>query len=509
MARPRKGSLGRLPNGEWRLRFPWGGNPQHVHRFGPESAGWTPEQAERERSFVIQQVRRGVYRPPGAPEPPPTARRAPAPTFAVAAANFMLRYRRRMENDATIADVERRLSWVMDIFGPVPVDAVDDGLALTYVDAILAERETIRAAAADGRPLTQEIRDSRGRVYEMRRRALSNTSINRGLDAAKMVLKECRALGQVAEVPTFKQARLKEPPPSRSFLEPLQIEYLLRAADELERQARGLTWEKVRYIRASPAPAVALARELHVSDVLIGKVRRGVVWNGEPGPRNRNDVPRRTPVLTFVLAGPRVSEGCGIDGVHLDLASHPGRLRIAGTKSSAGDRWVPLLPALRDALITHRADFPFGAGDPVFVTRNGRRNTPNNVRKTILNPAVARANELLEADGREPIAHLTPHSLRRTFASILAVCEISQRRAVTLVGHRDYELTARVYQQDIDLSDESMYALERVMGCSLDEAYELLGGRLGRARSRRVSVRNLYDYEKNPSTAAKASRAKG
>jgi integrase len=248
---------------------------------------------------------------------------------------------------------------------------------------------------------------------------------------------------------------------------------------------------------------------LHVSDVLIGRVRRGLVWYGEPGPRHRNDVPRRTPLLTYALAGPRVSEGCGIDGVHLDLASHPGRLRIAGTKSSAGDRWVPLLPALRDALLAYRADYPFGPADPVFGTRNGRRNTPNNIRKTILNPAVERANELLEADGRERIAQLTPHSLRRTFASILAVCEISQRRAVTLVGHRDYELTAKVYQQDIDLSDESMDALERVMGCSLDEAYELLGGRLGRARNRRVSVRNLYGATKKPSTAEAAPGVKG
>ena len=167
-------------------------------------------------------------------------------------------------------------------------------------------------------------------------------------------------------------------------------------------------------------------------------------------------------------------------------------MRIAGIKTSAGDRSVPLLPALRDALLAHRADFPFGPKEPVFATRNGRRNTPNNVRKTVLNPAVERANELLEADGREPIVHLTPHSLRRTFTSILAVCEISQRRAVALVGHRDYELTAKVYQQDIDLSDESIDALERVIGCSLYEAYELLGGRLGRARRARVSVPNLH-----------------
>ena len=59
----------------------------------------------------------------------------------------------------------------MDVFGPEQVDAVDDGLAVRYVDAMLAEREAIRAAAADGHPLIQTIRDSRGRVYQMRHTA--------------------------------------------------------------------------------------------------------------------------------------------------------------------------------------------------------------------------------------------------------------------------------------------------------------------------------------------------
>jgi integrase len=35
-----------------------------------------------------------------------------------------------------------------------------------------------------------------------------------------------------------------------------------------------------------------------------------------------------------------------------------------------------------------------------------------------------RANEILEADGHPLIAHLTPHTLRRTFASILGVCRV-------------------------------------------------------------------------------------
>ncbi len=61
-----------------------------------------------------------------------------------------------------------------------------------------------------------------------------------------------------------------------------------------------------------------------------------------------------------------------------------------------------------------------------------------------------RANELLDADGRPPIAHMTPHTLRRTFASILAVCDVPPRRAMYLMGHTDASFTMSVYQQVLD-----------------------------------------------------------
>jgi integrase len=62
----------------------------------------------------------------------------------------------------------------------------------------------------------------------------------------------------------------------------------------------------------------------------------------------------------------------------------------------------------------------------------------------MLAPLLGRANELLAADGRPPIAHMTPHTLRRTFASILAVCDVPPRRATYLVGHTDPKLTLAV-----------------------------------------------------------------
>ncbi|MBA3407455.1 MAG: hypothetical protein H0U06_05240 [Solirubrobacterales bacterium] len=123
------------------------------------------------------------------------------------------------------------------------------------------------------------------------------------------MLEAARRRGHLISVPDLASATLKAERPQRSFLQPAQIAVVLEAVAQVEDDAGGLTWEKVRTIRASERSAVALARELEVSDVLVGKVRRGELWAGEPGPRNRNDIPRVAPIKTLLLAG-RVSTSC-------------------------------------------------------------------------------------------------------------------------------------------------------------------------------------------------------
>ena len=114
----------------------------------------------------------------------------------------------------------------------------------------------------------------------------------------------------------------------------------------------------------------------------------------------------------------------------------PARPRSA-TKSDAGERNVPIVPTLERRLIEHRERYPNGPGQPAFPTRNGTRQNPDNIRLRILAPIRDRANRQLEVDGRLPIAHVTPHTLRRTFASILAVCDVPPRPAMYLMGHTD------------------------------------------------------------------------
>jgi hypothetical protein len=164
------------------------------------------------------------------------------------------------------------------------------------------------------------------------------------------------------------------------------------------------------------------------------------------------------------------------------------------------------VPVLREHLTDHRLDFPSAGGEPAFPTRNGTRPHPDNVRARILAPLRAHANQLLDADGRVPIAHMTPHTLRRTFASILAACDVPPRRAMYLMGHTDPTLTLAVYQQVLDMGRGSVDRLEEILGCSLAEARAIYNGETVAAG---ISVLNPCSDTKTPPRRAEARRRRG
>ena len=482
MPRPRRGTLKRRSTKRgtsYGVSFSYRGEEFYVH-FGGDWEGWDEERAAEEQRFLMEKVNRGEWtrttRAPSMSEP------TVMPTFQVEASQWLHR-RKLIAGDPdgrskTIRDLEWRLAVVMDKFGPEPIDRLDFALADELVVELCEERAAIERADALGVPLMRSVLDPRtGRRYEARRRGVSNGSIRKALDAAERVLRDARKRGLLTrEVPALKVAAPKSDRPRRSFLEPEQIAAVLRAADLIEAEYRGLSWETVALIRSSGRSAVALGRELGVSDTLVRKVRRGELWNGEPERRNRNDVPRRVIVETLILGGLRVSELCGLDGPHIDLAG--GRLRVprSATKSDAGERNVPIVPALQSRLTEHRERYPNGPGQPAFPTRNGTRQHPDNIRARILAPIRNRANEQLESAGRPQIAHMTPHTLRRTFASILAVCDVPPRRAMYLMGHTDPTLTLAVYQQVLDMGKGSVELLEHTLGCTLTGARAIYNG---------------------------------
>lgn len=243
--------------------------------------------------------------------------------------------------------------------------------------------------------------------------------------------------------------------PDRSFLEVVQVEAFLDAARLLDRDRHEFSWREVCAIRADSRPATQVAREFGVSETLIRRIRRNEIWK-EPG---RRHVARLPLGGALVLSGPRITELCRLDGPDdIDLAARA--VRIPRVKTDAAERVVPMVRTLHEILLRDRIERGAPTAAPAFPTRNGTRQDPDNVRSRLLPRLRERANELLETRGYRKVGHLTPHTLRRTFASLLAEVGVPPRRAMYLIGHTDPTLTMLVYQQVMDMGGGGPEALE-------------------------------------------------
>jgi integrase len=158
------------------------------------------------------------------------------------------------------------------------------------------------------------------------------------------------------------------------------------------------------------------------------------------------------PVLaTLIGAGLRIGEACALDWRNVNLAT--GTLTVRESKTRAGeDRQVDLPLGLADELRAWKARSPRTAqNDPVFVSqaRNRRvaRQTPDNVGRR-LKTAIRRANERLRELGIEPISErVSPHSLRRTYASLRAALRDDPVYIAEQGGWTDPTFVFRVYQR--------------------------------------------------------------
>jgi integrase len=113
----------------------------------------------------------------------------------------------------------------------------------------------------------------------------------------------------------------------------------------------------------------------------------------------------------------------------------------------AGERFVELLPPLRESLTTQRIDHQ-GAGPDalVFATREGTAFLRENFRKRAFAPAVARANEQRAKAGLPPLPErLTPHRLRHTAISLWFAAGWELPRLMEAAGHSDSATTLKVY----------------------------------------------------------------
>lgn len=399
----------------WAIRFRAYGKRRYV-ALGTSDEGWTREKAEKKLGHVLADVERGIWKPEA---PPPDQEPAIEPTFHEFASEWFEGVAPELR-ERTRIDYQWRLS-----NHPLPYFAKHLLSAITVEEVDRYRREKVReskaVAAARQRQLALPEKD-RKRLA----RPLSNGSINKTIRLLAVVLEQAVEYGYLERNPARGRKRLlKEDKPTRSYLQPDQVAALLSAAGKIDADAR------------------------------------------------EGDTRRRRPLLaTLTLAGLRISEALDLRWRDVNLDAR--RLRVAAAKTDAGVREVDLTPALQELLADCRSRSPYTQpGDLVFPTGAGKRDNPSNVRNRFLDSAAKLANADLRAAGREPMPDVTPHSLRRTFISLLLAAGADVPYVMAQAGHTDPKMTLGLYAQVIASKTDHGAALDDLVGIDSSDAADL------------------------------------
>jgi integrase len=155
-----------------------------------------------------------------------------------------------------------------------------------------------------------------------------------------------------------------------------------------------------------------------------------------------------------------VTELCQLERRHINLAT--ATIHVRDAKTAAGVRAVDIRPRLLDELTGYRAALGRAEMDsPAFPTGTGRHRTKDNVRARVILPVLTRANELRARRDQPPIvAHVTPHTFRRTCISFMLAAGFDMPYVQSQVGHRDPAVTLSVYAQVIRRPDRGRLRAE-------------------------------------------------
>jgi integrase len=368
------------------IRFRINGERQSI-TLGTDADGWTYRKAERKLDDVLAQVRAGVWEP----EAPPEKVSFGQMTFQEFASRWWAARRCELRPNTQL-DYEWRLrKHLLPFFADYAVSEIDVALVDCYREDKVIERERIKAAAAAGQPL----RDRRGQL----RKAMGNESINKTLVLLADILDTAVERGALPSNPARgKRRRLRAPRPQRRVLEPDELNELLAVAGEMDRDLR--------------------------LDRRIG---------------------RRPMIAVMGKAGFRVSELCQLRWRAVDV--HHERLVIEQAKTEAGKREVELtLDVIEELLAWRAARGDVHMDEFVFATANGRPRDKDNVR-TILGRVVKRANEERERREVIPLPPVVPHTLRRTYISLMLEAGAPLHYVMNQVGHDDSKTTLEIYAQ--------------------------------------------------------------
>ncbi len=168
----------------------------------------------------------------------------------------------------------------------------------------------------------------------------------------------------------------------------------------------------------------------------------------------------RPMVATMAGAGLRNGEACALDWPDFDPAS--GSLRVGAAKTDAGVRQIDLPDALRRELTALKLRTRRSNEGPMFPNSNGQRQSVGNVERR-LKTAIRRANGRLAEIGLQPIDEaVTPHSLRRLYASLRFALGDDPVYVAAQLGHTEPGFSMKVYAS-------AVRRRERLIGVALRE----------------------------------------
>ncbi|MBS1893653.1 MAG: site-specific integrase [Actinobacteria bacterium] len=385
MSRPATGSIVEPKNDQqaWALRIPAYGT-RHFVVLGTSDQGWNWKKADEERKNIMADVRRGTWIPPDVEEKAPEPDGLLDPTFHEWADKWF-----EDEEPGWRPKTVRDNRWVLEChllpyFGEKRLSEID----IEEIDAYRAwkqkEAKALRDKAAEEGKSTVKVEG-----------ALSNNSINKCISRLGSVLKK------PVKFPKYKidknaaldpDIKAKGEKPARTWLHVEQIVAFVQAAKNFER------------------PLVA---------VLVG-------------------------------CGLRIGEAVALDWTDVNLST--ATIFIRDSKTETGEyREVDIPLGALEELIAWKARSPrTRPNDPVFlsgaVKKTYARQTVRNIEARF-REIIKLANEKLRAAKIALIDHITPHGLRRTYASLRAACGDDPVYIAEQGGWSDIRFVYSVYQR--------------------------------------------------------------
>ena len=407
--------------------------------LGNELDGWNDKRAELELQNTMGKIKAGVWRPPV-----PLLGGDADPTFHEYASHWLAqvepllkpktykRYRWMLVSHLLPEFAKRRLS-------EISTKAVD-----SYRRKKVLEREENDRARAAGAAL----RGRNGAAL----RGLSASSVNASIDLLARILDDAIEELEDAAISTNpargRRRKLKVAKRKGNHLEADEVEDLIDAAGQLDQplsrpRTEQLSADIVQLRDGAKLAWKAVAARLDISVghafYLYGRRKR-------PTESPRPSV-RRAIVAALVCSGLRNSELCALNWEDIDFPHR--KIAVRDAKTPTGVRFVDMTPRLVEELLTYRSFLAeVDPGVPVFPTRTGGRRNADNVNARVLRPAVRSANEIRGARGVACLPdHVTPHTLRRTYITLMFEAGATVPYVMGQVGHADSATTLEVYSQ--------------------------------------------------------------